>query len=579
MSVSALSMPFTVPLFVSASDASIAAKKDANGATSSYGINGKPSKTGGCGAATGGSTLASFLQAEGSVWSSVTGSGGDLDFDLLAEYLLDEGTQFGGGFDKDKALPDFSAPAAAIAVSEASSARTTPDLSSQFPSSQVPNLSNIISQPLTSRNVASNTSSTPQVRNLVTSQAPGTTAPSTNKTSPRGTASLQPQHPITIPITKPHGSTVLPAAPVPIYTVGAPSAQALSAPPLAAPAHPVVMMAAPGTVVPYTHTVSAANGTTPGQFIMPPNQFPPMVVHQHRPAAAMVVNTSGSNKRPRAVTGSGSQPTSRRQKTQAQIDRRRERNRILARRTRLRKKFFFESLQKEVTDLQLENLALKEIVKTTISDQDAEKAKAILSQCTANESLPSIIAESCGMDSMEELDKQDFSLVRCLQKSQQSFVITDPSLQDNPIVYASEGFLYITGYARDEVLGRNCRFLQGTNTCESKTKEVRNALANGEDVSVCILNYTADGTPFWNQLFIAALRDANNNIVNFVGVICKVASPSPDDSEAGKKLPGEEDVSEDDVALTDDKLVSNVKVINDGSEVLASDSPSAADSQ
>ena len=53
------------------------------------------------------------------------------------------------------------------------------------------------------------------------------------------------------------------------------------------------------------------------------------------------------------------------------------------------------------------------------------------------------------------------------------------------------------------------------------------------------MNYTADGTAFWNKLFIAALRDAQNNIVNFIGVSVKVAGPEPDDPEAGKMLPGE----------------------------------------
>lgn len=61
-------------------------------------------------------------------------------------------------------------------------------------------------------------------------------------------------------------------------------------------------------------------------------------------------------------------------------------------------------------------------------------------------------------------------------------------------------------------------------------------MAAGEDVSVTFANYTSDGTPFWNKLFIAALRDADNNIVNFIGVIVKVDSPEPGDSEYGKVL-------------------------------------------
>lgn len=212
-----------------------------------------------------------------------------------------------------------------------------------------------------------------------------------------------------------------------------------------------------------------------------------------------------------------------RQKSQAQIDRRRERNRILARRTRLRKKFFFESLQKEVTDLQKENLVLQEIVKSRI---EKDKADAILKDCKANQELPQVVIEHCG-DPLA-LSRQDFNLIASIKQSQESFVITDPSLQDNPIVYASDGFLELTGYSREQVLGRNCRFLQGTDTDAKKIAEIRKGLLNGDDVSVTIRNFCADGTPFWNKLFIAALRDAQNNIVNYIGVSVKVAGDPND---------------------------------------------------
>ena len=220
-----------------------------------------------------------------------------------------------------------------------------------------------------------------------------------------------------------------------------------------------------------------------------------------------------------------------RQKSQAQVARRRERNRILARRTRLRKKFFFESLQKEVMELQKENMALKEVVRTNF---DAEQAKPILDSCKVLENLPEAVLEHCGDPS--NLGAQDFNLMTSIRQSQQCFIITDPSLQDNPIVYASGDFLTLTGYSRDEVLGRNCRFLQGTDTDQQKVDGIRKAIANGEDVSVVFVNYKADGTAFWNKLFIAPLRDAQNNVVNYIGVSVKVAGPDPDDPEGGKDI-------------------------------------------
>ena len=306
-------------------------------------------------------------------------------------------------------------------------------------------------------------------------------------------------------------------------------APSTSAPPTAKPAPPARASAFP-SAPPFAGASTSSRGPShPGA------------------AAAAAAATADSNKRRRVdvsapVTASASAMATSglssfspqkigRQKTQAQIDRRRERNRILARRTRLRKKFFFESLQKDVTDLQKENALLKEIVRNRLKP---EVAKGILDQCKANEELPSVVAEQT-----TSLDKRDYSFIQSVQKSQQCFVITDPSLQDNPIVYASDDFLSLTGYAREQVLGRNCRFLQGTETSTAKIGQIRKALENGDDCSVTMINYTADGTAFWNNLFIAALRDAENNIVNFIGVIVKVASPEPGDPEAGKMLPGE----------------------------------------
>mmetsp|Transcript_17655 Transcript_17655/g.42974 ORF Transcript_17655/g.42974 Transcript_17655/m.42974 type:complete len:491 (+) Transcript_17655:916-2388(+) len=258
-----------------------------------------------------------------------------------------------------------------------------------------------------------------------------------------------------------------------------------------------------------------------------------------------------------------------RKKTQAQIDRRRERNRILARRTRLRKKFFFESLQKEVMDLQRENRALKDIVRSQMND---DEGRALLSDCDANKKLPPVVLEACG--EMGDIDNQDFSLVKSIQQSQHCFIITDPSLQDNPIVFASDDFLNLVGYEREDVLGRNCRFLQGTETNRDKVNEIRKGLAVGDDVSVTLVNYTADGTPFWNKLFIAALRDAQNNIVNYIGVTVKVVGPEPGDPEFGKKLAGEEvDDMNDRDELDQDVVDGAVKAIEGAVEAAVAAAP------
>merc|ERR1712232_606042 len=109
-----------------------------------------------------------------------------------------------------------------------------------------------------------------------------------------------------------------------------------------------------------------------------------------------------------------------------------------------------------------------------------------------------------------------------LSSGQQNFVLSDPRLPDNPIVFASPGFYKLTGYTAERVLGRNCRFLQGRGTDPKAVDIIRKAVAAGADTTTCILNYKADGTPFWNQFFVAALRDSDNAIVNYVGVQCEV---------------------------------------------------------
>ena len=124
-----------------------------------------------------------------------------------------------------------------------------------------------------------------------------------------------------------------------------------------------------------------------------------------------------------------------------------------------------------------------------------------------------------------------------LSGSQQNFAISDPSLPDNPIVYVLQGFLDLTGYTLNQVLGRHCRFLQGPGTDQAAVDVIRKGLQEGVDTSVCLLNYKADCSPFWNQFFVAALRDAKNNVVNFVGVQCEVSKAVVDKHISEGKTP------------------------------------------
>jgi PAS domain S-box-containing protein len=95
---------------------------------------------------------------------------------------------------------------------------------------------------------------------------------------------------------------------------------------------------------------------------------------------------------------------------------------------------------------------------------------------------------------------------------------TQPMTASNPIIYANEGFERLTGYAKNEVVGRNCRFLQGPNTDPDAVRTIRNSLAKGTECTVQLLNYRKDGTPFWNRLSITPLRNKRGEITHFVGI-------------------------------------------------------------
>ncbi|KAL5100349.1 hypothetical protein RYX36_004676 [Vicia faba] len=110
------------------------------------------------------------------------------------------------------------------------------------------------------------------------------------------------------------------------------------------------------------------------------------------------------------------------------------------------------------------------------------------------------------------------SLIISLGRIKQSFVLTNPHLPDMPIVYASDTFMKLTGYARDEVLGHNCRFLGGRDTDASALHLIKESIKTEQPCTVRILNYRKDKSSFWNLLHISPVRDASGKVAYFVGV-------------------------------------------------------------
>ncbi|CAA7402975.1 unnamed protein product [Spirodela intermedia] len=110
------------------------------------------------------------------------------------------------------------------------------------------------------------------------------------------------------------------------------------------------------------------------------------------------------------------------------------------------------------------------------------------------------------------------SLNISLGRIKQSFVLTDPHFPGMPIVYASDAFLSLTGYSRQEVLGRNCRFLSGPETDDEALQQLRASIEASNPCTVRILNYRKDRSTFWNILHVSPVRNATGKIAFFVGV-------------------------------------------------------------
>ena len=104
------------------------------------------------------------------------------------------------------------------------------------------------------------------------------------------------------------------------------------------------------------------------------------------------------------------------------------------------------------------------------------------------------------------------------QSIMHGLLITDPAQPDNPITYVNKALERMTGYSSEDILGKNCRVLQGENTDPESVKLIREAIAESKPVTVTMKNYRKDGSEFWNEFTLSPVQDSAGKTVNFVGV-------------------------------------------------------------
>lgn len=134
------------------------------------------------------------------------------------------------------------------------------------------------------------------------------------------------------------------------------------------------------------------------------------------------------------------------------------------------------------------------------------------------------------MNSDVEHDITGARLLESILRSPIASVISDPRLPDNPLVAVNDAFCALTGYDREEIIGRNCRFLAGPATEPWLTDRIREGTRAHRPLLVEILNYKKDGTPFRNAVLVAPLFDTEGELEFFVGTQVELmdGDPAPD---------------------------------------------------
>jgi PAS domain S-box-containing protein len=151
------------------------------------------------------------------------------------------------------------------------------------------------------------------------------------------------------------------------------------------------------------------------------------------------------------------------------------------------------------------------------ADGELYTAKQTIAPVTQDGEIQAYVAVQTDITESNERKETLRRRTRAIDEAPIGISISDPKQEDNPLIYVNDAFVDLTGYPREEALGKNCRYLQGENTDPDRVARIREAIDAEEPISVEIRNYRKDGTEFWNHLEIAPVRDEAGNVVNYIG--------------------------------------------------------------
>jgi PAS domain S-box-containing protein len=120
-------------------------------------------------------------------------------------------------------------------------------------------------------------------------------------------------------------------------------------------------------------------------------------------------------------------------------------------------------------------------------------------------------------DASQPSDANSDIFFAAVKTTRMPMIVTDPNQPDNPIVFSNDAFAFMTGYTPEEIIGTNCRFLQGPETDRTVIDQVRAAIAARREVAVEVLNYRKNGSTFWNALFVSPVFDEAGKLIYFFG--------------------------------------------------------------